>query len=169
MDESSTPTTVAAVAVADQHESKDLSAQPSGQNSLSASSPTVRRLTDAALSFLSNASNETLGACAIGLCATTYLALGRVGLVLIGTVAGVVLHATWEGSHDGGDGNQGASQRPLREEKSLGSKSLKGFSIGRTREKVWNKRRKRKVSKLKLRLQLRSWTFRTSSQKREER
>lgn len=48
------------------------------------------------LEFLSNASNETLGACIIGLGATTYFILGRVGLVIIGLVGGVVLHATWE-------------------------------------------------------------------------
>jgi hypothetical protein len=59
---------------------------------------TVQALTDQALHFLSNASNETIGACLVGLGATTYLVLGRVGLVLMGVVGGVVLHATWEGS-----------------------------------------------------------------------
>ena len=54
-------------------------------------------LTSYALNFLSNASNETLGACFVGLGATTYLVLGRIGLVLIGVVGGVVLHATWDG------------------------------------------------------------------------
>ncbi|KAL8699162.1 MAG: hypothetical protein Q9201_006155 [Fulgogasparrea decipioides] len=48
------------------------------------------------LQFLSTASNGTLGACLAGLGATTYFLLGRVGLVLIGTVGGVVLHAMWE-------------------------------------------------------------------------
>jgi hypothetical protein len=56
----------------------------------------VRALTDRALHFLANASNETLGACLVGLSAATYLVLGRVGLVLIGVAGGVVLHATWE-------------------------------------------------------------------------
>ncbi|KAM0800687.1 PXA domain-containing protein, partial [Usnea florida] len=56
-----------------------------------------RDLTTRALDFLSNASNETLGACIIGLGALTWMVLGRVGLVLIGVVGGVVLHATWEG------------------------------------------------------------------------
>lgn len=63
---------------------------------------TVQQLTDQTLSFLSTASNETLGACLVGLGATTYVVLGRVGLVLIGVVGGVVLHATWEGSSQGG-------------------------------------------------------------------
>ncbi|KAF2001312.1 hypothetical protein P154DRAFT_490151 [Amniculicola lignicola CBS 123094] len=64
----------------------------------------VKAITDRALHFLANASNETLGACLVGLGAGTYLVLGRVGLILIGVVGGVVLHATWEG-HGRGDGN----------------------------------------------------------------
>ncbi|KZF20133.1 hypothetical protein L228DRAFT_250582 [Xylona heveae TC161] len=60
-------------------------------------------LTDQALRFFSNASNETLGACLVGLGATTYFVLGRVGLVLIGVVGGVAIHASWE------DGSTGAS------------------------------------------------------------
>ncbi|KAI4216779.1 MAG: hypothetical protein LQ351_000728 [Letrouitia transgressa] len=48
------------------------------------------------LRFLSTANNETLAACLVALCATTYVVLGRVGLVLIGIVVGVVTHATWE-------------------------------------------------------------------------
>jgi hypothetical protein len=52
---------------------------------------------NSALHFLSTASNETLGACAVGLAASTYLVLGRIGLVLIGAVGGIVLHANWEG------------------------------------------------------------------------
>lgn len=59
---------------------------------------TAQQLTDQALQFLSTASNETLGACLVGIGATTYFVLGRVGLVLMGVVGGVVLHATWEGS-----------------------------------------------------------------------
>lgn len=48
------------------------------------------------LAFLSTADNDTLGACLAGLVAITYLVLGRVGLVLIGVVVGIVLHAGWE-------------------------------------------------------------------------
>jgi len=60
---------------------------------------------DRTLYFLSNASNETLGLCLVGLGVGTYLVLGRLGLVLIGVVGGVVLHATWEGAGSG-DGRQ---------------------------------------------------------------
>ncbi|KAJ8112355.1 hypothetical protein OPT61_g5257 [Boeremia exigua] len=60
--------------------------------------------TDRTLQFLATASNETLGACLVGLGAGTYLILGRVGLVLIGVVGGVVLHATWEGQTQNGVG-----------------------------------------------------------------
>lgn len=60
-------------------------------------SSTLQNLTDKALHFLSHASNGTLGACLVGLGATTYLVLGRVGLLVIGVAGGVVLHATWDG------------------------------------------------------------------------
>ena len=56
----------------------------------------AQQMTTRFLQLLSNASNETLGACLVGLSAVTYLVLGRVGLVLIGIVSGIVLHATWE-------------------------------------------------------------------------
>ncbi|KAL8692221.1 MAG: hypothetical protein Q9218_002721, partial [Villophora microphyllina] len=68
------------------------------QTQAAASQPAVKaqEVLDKVLDFLSTASNETLGACLAGLGATTYLILGRVGLLLIGIVGGVVLHATWE-------------------------------------------------------------------------
>ena len=74
-------------------------------------------LTGQALYFLSTASNETLGACIVGLGAITYLLLGRVGLLLIGLVGGVVLHATWEdnASSDAGDDATKAEARKRRE------------------------------------------------------
>lgn len=76
----------------------------------------VQALTDRALHFLATASNETLGACLIGLGATTYFVLGRVGLVLIGIVGGVVLHATWEGNVHGGGDNKAQNQEARRRE-----------------------------------------------------
>ena len=54
-------------------------------------------LTTRALRFLSTATPETIGGIAVGLAACTYLVLGKVGLVLIGVLGGIVLHATWEG------------------------------------------------------------------------
>lgn len=69
----------------------------SGSEQPAALSTTLQRFADQALDFLSHASNETLGACLAGLGATTYLILGRIGLVIIGVAGGVVLHATWEG------------------------------------------------------------------------
>ncbi|KAK0253179.1 hypothetical protein B0A54_04058 [Friedmanniomyces endolithicus] len=66
----------------------------------------LQSATDRALHFLSHASNETLGACLVGLSATTYLVLGRVGLVIIGVAGGVVLHATWEGVRNGDHGGE---------------------------------------------------------------
>jgi hypothetical protein len=76
----------------------------------------VKALTDGTLQFLATASNETLGACLVGLGAGTYLILGRVGLVLIGVVGGVVLHATWEGHGEHGSGQEGKSSDTRRRE-----------------------------------------------------
>ncbi|CAD0099774.1 unnamed protein product [Aureobasidium mustum] len=69
----------------------------------SAASMQLQDMADKALHFLSHASNETLGACLVGLAATTYFVLGRIGLVLIGIVGGVALHATWDASHSSPD------------------------------------------------------------------
>lgn len=79
----------------------------------------ARDLTTRALEFLSNASNETLGACIVGLGAVTWLVLGRVGLVLIGMVGGVVLHATWEGDM-GSNGNDEARALEARKRREKG-------------------------------------------------
>jgi hypothetical protein len=59
------------------------------------------------LRFLSTATPETLGAIAVGLAAATWLILGKLGLILIGALGGVVLHATWEGQSTlvGAEGN----------------------------------------------------------------
>lgn len=77
----------------------------------------LQALTDRALQFLSTATNETLGACLVGLGATTYLVLGRVGLVLIGVVGGIVLHAQWEGSlHGFADEQTRAAEERRRKE-----------------------------------------------------
>jgi hypothetical protein len=64
------------------------------------------------LQFLASASSETLGGIAVGLGACTYLVLGRLGLLLIGVTAGVVLHATWEKQN-------GANTEQERKEKGL--------------------------------------------------
>jgi hypothetical protein len=77
----------------------------------------LQTLTDRALHFLSHASNETLGACLVGLGATTYFVLGRVGLVIIGVAGGVVLHATWDGirGDDRDDATKKADQQGRKE------------------------------------------------------
>ncbi len=85
---------------ASQKDSED-SSKETIVGSTSNASAKAHDLTSRILEFLSNASNETLGACIIALGATTWLVLGRVGLVIIGVVGGVVLHATWEGTVQG--------------------------------------------------------------------
>lgn len=54
-------------------------------------------VTTRALRFLSTASPETIGGIAVALAASTYVILGRLGLILIGALGGIVLHAAWEG------------------------------------------------------------------------
>lgn len=92
---------------------------------MSMTSDKFRDVTDVVLNFLSTASNETLGACAVGLCATTYLVLGRVGLVLIGAAGGIVLHATWEASNHTGAGGQGPTADGSRKRRELGIEVVK--------------------------------------------
>ena len=70
---------------------------------------------DSALHFLASASNETLGACLVGLGALTYLVLGRVGLLLIGIVCGVTLHATWERNGETSTGHAAAEVKRRRD------------------------------------------------------
>jgi PXA domain/Sorting nexin C terminal len=92
----------------------------------STASDRLRAFQNTALRFLSTASNETLGACAVGLAASTYLLLGRLGLVLIGTVGGIVLHANWEahGGYGASDG-QDAVKDGARRKKELGVEVVK--------------------------------------------
>lgn len=86
---------------------QSLETNDSAERSDSTSNTTMAKATEGAtvnfqelisliLRFLSDATNETLAACFIGLGATTYMVFGRLGLVLIGVVGGVILHATWE-------------------------------------------------------------------------
>lgn len=89
----------------------------------SVASERLRSITDAALRFVANASNETLGACAVGLAASTYLILGRLGLVLIGAFGGVLLHATWD-SHAEQHGQNTAAEVAQRR-KELGAEIVK--------------------------------------------
>lgn len=86
---------------------------------LPTTSDRLRTFQNSALHFLSTASNETLGACAVGLAASTYLVLGRLGLVLIGAVGGIVLHATWEG-HDAAEVDGQATENQQRRRRELG-------------------------------------------------
>jgi hypothetical protein len=79
---------------------KDPSPMPSPKP-MPSSSIKPEDLITRALRFLSTASTETIGGVVVGLAACTYLVLGRIGLVFIGIVGGVVLHATWEGQSSG--------------------------------------------------------------------
>lgn len=58
----------------------------------------LKDLTDSVLAFLSTASNESLATIAGGLALCTYFLLGRLGLLLIGILLGIIAHATWQES-----------------------------------------------------------------------
>ncbi|KAL1967761.1 hypothetical protein VTN77DRAFT_2450 [Rasamsonia byssochlamydoides] len=60
----------------------------------------IATLTQHVLHFLSTAGNDTLLAVFAGLAVATFIILGRLGLLLIGVVAGVILHAYWDGVAD---------------------------------------------------------------------
>lgn len=119
----------------------DVSSTPEQRSN--ASPPSIVTLQDrlqtfqnSALHFLSTASNETLGACAVGLAASTYLVLGRIGLVLIGAVGGIVLHANWEGQGGYGiaAGNDQVTES-TRRKKELGVEVVKRVLDWRERKR----------------------------------
>ncbi|KAL2129361.1 hypothetical protein VTI74DRAFT_7898 [Chaetomium olivicolor] len=58
--------------------------------------PDTESLTSRVFNFLATATPGTLGGVAVGLAATTYLVLGRLGLVLIGAFGGIVSFIQWE-------------------------------------------------------------------------
>lgn len=101
----------------EQQNSKMPSSESSETQSAAAS---LQAWADKTLYFLSHASNEMLGACLVGLGASTYLVLGRVGLVLIGVVGGIALHATWDGMSGGGSDIAVARESEARKRKELG-------------------------------------------------
>ncbi|KAI4089965.1 MAG: hypothetical protein LQ344_005066 [Seirophora lacunosa] len=88
------------------------------------SSAKVQSVLDQLLRWLSTASNEVLGACLAGLGATTYFVLGRVGLVLIGLVGGIVLHATWEENASQSDAHADGMKERARRKREDGLKIL---------------------------------------------
>jgi hypothetical protein len=112
----------------------------------------VKALTDRTLHFLATASNETLGACLVGLSAGTYLILGRVGLVLIGVVGGVVLHATWEGHSQDGDNDEKKGKSAEARRRELGVDVAHRVLDWRDRRTQAKDKREDDVSDLSLKL-----------------
>ncbi|KAG9851576.1 hypothetical protein KCU68_g4045, partial [Aureobasidium melanogenum] len=96
----------------------------------SAASTQLQDIVDKALHFLSHASNETLGACLVGLAATTYFVLGRIGLVLIGLVGGVALHATWDASQSSPD-RLAANEAEQKKRKEVGLDVIQRLLLSR--------------------------------------
>ena len=83
------------------HENKAQASSNGPKNEEAFESNALQHLNKQLLQFLSNASNETLVGCLVGLGAATYLVLGRLGLILIGVVCGILLNATWGTSLQG--------------------------------------------------------------------
>ncbi|KAJ5770768.1 uncharacterized protein N7511_002819 [Penicillium nucicola] len=77
----------------------------------SSNSASTKELINLALEFLSTSSNEALLGVFSLLTLVTYVILGRIGLVLIGVVLGVVLHASWEGPVSSSEGSRGPKKR----------------------------------------------------------
>ncbi|KAJ5990878.1 hypothetical protein N7499_011425 [Penicillium canescens] len=71
----------------------------------------TKELVNFALNFLSTSSNETLLGVFALLILVTYVVLGRIGLVLIGIVLGVVLHASWDGPDSVSEGSRAPNRR----------------------------------------------------------
>lgn len=71
----------------------------------------TEELVNFALNFLSTSSNETLLGVFALLTLVTYVVLGRIGLVLIGVVLGVILHASWEGPGPDSEGSRTPKKR----------------------------------------------------------
>ena len=67
-----------------------------------------KEIISSVLHFLSTSSNEALLCVFACLIAVTYILLGRLGLILIGTVLGVILHASWEGMSNEATGKPNA-------------------------------------------------------------
>jgi hypothetical protein len=77
------------VSAQDVDKGKDLEAHPF-------QSAGDRDLVNEILQFLASATPETLSALAILLSLCIYVVLGRIGLVLIGVLIGILIHASWD-------------------------------------------------------------------------
>ncbi|GAB7344423.1 hypothetical protein MBLNU457_2272t1 [Dothideomycetes sp. NU457] len=113
----SAPEAVDDTSASSQDVNNKTSAQPPTESA--DTSVAIQHWVDRALNFFSHASNETLGACFVGLGASTYIILGRVGLVLIGVVGGIALHATWESQASHGDKDAATDKERRRRELGL--------------------------------------------------
>ncbi|KAJ6180303.1 hypothetical protein N7519_010764 [Penicillium mononematosum] len=103
--------------LSDDADSQVISASPSKEH------PTQDRISNTAISkefinatldFLSTSTNETLLGVFALLAIVTYIVLGRLGLLLIGVVLGVILHASWEGSDNEYSDQASHAQKPNR-------------------------------------------------------
>jgi hypothetical protein len=107
--------------------------KPAAAETTSTASMQLQDMADKALHFLSHASNEAIGACIVGLAATTYFVLGRVGLVLIGIVGGVALHATWDASNSSSD-RSAANEAEQKKRREVGLDVVRRLLLSREKQ-----------------------------------
>ncbi|KAF3492035.1 PX domain-containing protein [Arthroderma uncinatum] len=81
--------------------------------------PTTQSLIDQVSLFLAHADRITLASISAGLIAVSYVVFGRLALLLVGAVGGVVLHIWWEGRESAADGDGEAAGKRKRQELSL--------------------------------------------------
>ncbi|KAK2802143.1 hypothetical protein FQN49_008900, partial [Arthroderma sp. PD_2] len=102
---------VADTASADSVDQKNAATAPSN--------PTTQSLIDQVSLFVAHADRITLISIAAGLVAVAYVLFGRLSLLLVGAIGGVVLHIWWEGHESGIDGDNETSAKRKRQELSL--------------------------------------------------
>ncbi|CAG8169060.1 unnamed protein product [Penicillium nalgiovense] len=106
--------------LSDDADSQVISASPSKEHPTQdpiTNTAISKEFIDATLGFLSTSTNETLLGVFALLALITYIILGRIGLLLIGVVLGVILHASWEGSDNEYSDQTSHAQKPNRRRK----------------------------------------------------
>ncbi|CAG7952872.1 unnamed protein product [Penicillium nalgiovense] len=106
--------------LSDDADSQVISASPSKKHPTQdpiSNTAISKEFIDATLGFLSTSTNETLLGVFALLALITYIILGRIGLLLIGVILGVILHASWEGSDNEYSDQTSHAQKPNRRRK----------------------------------------------------
>lgn len=82
-------------------------------------SSTSQSLVDQVSLFVAHADGTTLISISAGVVAVSYVLLGRLALLLVGAIGGVILHIWWEGQDNGTSGDNEETAKRKRHELSL--------------------------------------------------